>query len=83
MPWPQKHPLAATPVLRAMIEFCLTNSRSSRYKHTAHHLPECSSLSKNIQDFGAFELFTAVVKSTALTTERIFRACTKPTTVGC
>jgi hypothetical protein len=50
-----KHPLAATLVLRAMIDFCLTNSRSSRYKHAARHLLECSSLSKGIADFGAFE----------------------------
>lgn len=50
-----KHPLAATLVLRAMIDFCLTNSRSSRYKHAARHLLECSGLSKGIEDFGAFE----------------------------
>jgi hypothetical protein len=50
-----KHPLAATLVLRAMIDFCLTNSRSSRYKHAARHLLDCSSLSKRIEDFGAFE----------------------------
>jgi len=50
-----KHPLAATLVLRAMIDFCLTNSRSSRYKHAARHLLECSSLSSGIEDFGAFE----------------------------
>ncbi|MEQ9811642.1 MAG: hypothetical protein RLO50_02595 [Azospirillaceae bacterium] len=50
-----KHPLAATLILRAMIDFCLTNSRSSRYKHAARHLLECSSLSKGIADFGAFE----------------------------
>ncbi len=30
-----KHPLAATLVLRAMIDFCLSKSRSSRYKHAA------------------------------------------------
>lgn len=51
-----KHPLAATLVLRALIDFSLTHSRSSRYKHTARHLLECSSLSSAIRDFGAFEM---------------------------
>jgi hypothetical protein len=50
-----KHPLAATLVLRAMIEFSLTQSRSSRYRHAARHLMECASLASSIQDFGAFE----------------------------
>jgi hypothetical protein len=50
-----KHPLAATLVLRAMIDFALTRSRSSRYKHAARHLLECSSLSSAIADFGGFE----------------------------
>ncbi|HLO75026.1 MAG TPA: hypothetical protein VK196_01050 [Magnetospirillum sp.] len=50
-----KHPLAATLVLRALIDFALTHSRSSRYKHTARHFLECSSLSSAIHDFGAFE----------------------------
>lgn len=50
-----KYLLAVTLVLRAMIDFCLPNSRSSRYKHAARHLLECPSLSKGIKDFGAFE----------------------------
>jgi hypothetical protein len=50
-----KHPLAATVMLRAMIDFSLTNSRSSRYKHAARHLLNCSSLSTAIEDFGDFE----------------------------
>lgn len=50
-----KHPLAATLVLRAMIDFTLTRSRSSRYKHAARHLLECSSLSSAIKDFGVLE----------------------------
>lgn len=50
-----KHPLAAMLVLRALIDFSLTHSRSSRYKHTARHLLECSSLSSAIRDFGASE----------------------------
>jgi hypothetical protein len=50
-----KHPLAATLVLRSMIDFTLGKSRSSRYKHAARHLLECSSLSSAVADFGAFE----------------------------
>ena len=54
-----KHPLAATMVLRAMIDFSLTNSRSSRYKHAARHLLDCAGLSSAIEDFGAFESHSA------------------------
>ena len=54
-----KHPLAATLLLRAMIDFSLTKSRSSRYKHAARHLLECSSLSSVIADFGSFETHDA------------------------
>ena len=50
-----KHPLAATMVLRAMINFSLTNSRSSRYKHAARHLLDCAGLSSVIEDFGELE----------------------------
>ena len=50
-----KHPLAATMVLRAMIDFSLTNNRSSRYKHAARHLLDCSSLSSAIEAFGGLE----------------------------
>ncbi|OIQ89152.1 hypothetical protein GALL_289730 [mine drainage metagenome] len=54
-----KHPLASTLVLRAMIDFTLGKSRSSRYKHAARHLLECSSLSSAIADFDAFETHQA------------------------
>jgi uncharacterized protein DUF6880 len=50
-----KHPLAATLVLRAMIDFSLRNARSSRYRHAARHLLDCSGLSAAIEDFGLFE----------------------------
>lgn len=50
-----KHPLAATLVLRAMIDFLLTKSRSGRYRHAARHLMACASLASSIPDFGAFE----------------------------
>lgn len=50
-----KHPLAATLVLRAMIDFSLRNGRSSRYRHAARHLLDCASLASAIEDFGQFE----------------------------
>lgn len=54
-----KHPLAATLVLRSMIDFTLTKARSSRYRHAARHLMECASLAGSISDFGAFETHEA------------------------
>jgi hypothetical protein len=50
-----KQPLAATLVLRAMIDFALAHSRTSRYRHAANHLHECARLARHIPDFGAFE----------------------------
>lgn len=50
-----KYPLAATVLLRAMIDFCLTKSRSSRYRHAARHLLDCAGLAAAIPDFGRFE----------------------------
>ena len=54
-----RHPLAATLVLRAMIDFTLSQRESNRYKHAARHLLECSSLSPAIQDFGTSETHEA------------------------
>lgn len=48
-----KHPLAATIVLRSMINFTLESGRSSRYKHAARHLADCRSLASQIEDFGS------------------------------
>jgi hypothetical protein len=50
-----KNPLAATLALRSMIDFALRNSRSSRYRHAARRLLDCSSLSSEIEDFVRFE----------------------------
>jgi hypothetical protein len=50
-----KHPLAATVVLRAMIDFSLRTARSSRYRHAARHLLDCSGLASAIEDFRQFE----------------------------
>jgi hypothetical protein len=49
-----KFPLAATILLRAMIDFTLTGARSSRYKHAARHLLECGALSRDVEDYGLF-----------------------------
>jgi hypothetical protein len=56
-----KYPLAATLVLRAMIDFSLAQSRSSRYGHAARHLGACASLAPAIADYGAFGSHDAYV----------------------
>ena len=47
----QCHPLAATLVLRAMIDFALDKARSKRYGHAARHLQTCEYLSKRINTY--------------------------------
>jgi hypothetical protein len=54
-----KHPLAATLLLRAMIDFTLANARSSRYRHAARHLMECASLASAIPEWGTVETHEA------------------------
>jgi hypothetical protein len=49
------HPLAATIALRAMIDFTLTQARSSRYGHAARHLSTCADLAGQIADFEVIE----------------------------
>ena len=49
------YPLAATLVLRSMIDAALTQRRSSRYHHAARHLRECASLASAIEDFEVYE----------------------------
>lgn len=49
------HPLAATAILRAMIDFSLGRARSSRYRHAARHLMDCAGLASRIDDFGELE----------------------------
>lgn len=51
-----KYPLAASLVLRAMIDFTLIHARTKRYKHAARHFLECASLARQIPDYGEFEL---------------------------
>jgi hypothetical protein len=50
-----KHPLAATLLLRAMIDFALKENRVKRYRHAARHLIECAALAAAINDFGRVE----------------------------
>jgi hypothetical protein len=50
-----KHPLAATLLLRAMIDFALKESRVKRYRRAARHLMECAGLAGAIHDFGRVE----------------------------
>jgi len=57
----ESHPLAATLVLRAMIDFALNAARSKRYRHAARHLATCAELAPRIEDFGAFETHEAYV----------------------
>jgi hypothetical protein len=57
----EKHPLAATILLRSMIDFTLDRARSSRYKHAARHLAECQALAPHIDDYGSAESHDAYI----------------------
>ena len=57
----ERQPLAATLVLRAMIDFTLTRTRAKRYRYAAEHLASCARLAGDIPDFGAFETHDAYV----------------------
>jgi hypothetical protein len=48
----QRYPLAATLMLRTMIDFSLDRARHKRYIHAARHLRTCEYLAKRIEDFG-------------------------------
>ena len=54
-----KHPRAATLLLRALIDDTLAGGKSGRYKHAATHLMDCDSLAGAIDDFGPFETHEA------------------------
>lgn len=63
----EKHPLAATIVLRAMVEFTLENARSSRYRHAARHMGVCQSLARQVEDFdliGSHEEYVSNLRRT-------------------
>ncbi|RZL84592.1 MAG: hypothetical protein EOP66_02605 [Sphingomonas sp.] len=46
-----RHPLAATLVLRAMIDLSLDAAKYKRYGHAARHLRTCEHLARRIDDF--------------------------------
>jgi len=54
-------PLAATLLLRALIEDTLVGAKSTRYRHAARHLAECTSLASIITGYGQFETHAAFV----------------------
>jgi hypothetical protein len=56
-----KYPLAATLLLRAMIDFSLAQARASRYGHAARHLQDCAGLAPTIADYDPFEPHEAYV----------------------
>ena len=47
----QRHPLAATLMLRAMIDLSLDAAKYKRYGHAARHLQTCEYLARRIDDF--------------------------------
>jgi len=47
----EREPLAATLLLRTMIDFSLDRARYKRYSHAARHLRTCEYLAKRIGDF--------------------------------
>ncbi|MGC5799440.1 hypothetical protein J4O76_20530 [Sphingomonas sp. NFX23] len=47
----QRHPLAATLLLRAMIDRSLDAAKYKRYGHAARHLKTCEHLARRIDDF--------------------------------
>ena len=57
----ERHPLAATIALRAMIDFTLREARSSRYGHAARHLAACARMAERIEDWRAIEAREAYV----------------------
>ncbi|MDF0603669.1 hypothetical protein P1J78_23355 [Psychromarinibacter sp. C21-152] len=50
-----KHPLTATVLLRAMIDFSLDRARSKHYRHAARHFLAGESLAGQIGDYGNIE----------------------------
>lgn len=56
-----RQPLAATVLLRSMIDFALEKARYGRYRYAARHLMDCSGLAAAITDWGAVEPHAAYV----------------------
>ncbi|NSY19067.1 DUF6880 family protein [Neorhizobium sp. AL 9.2.2] len=55
------HPLAATLILRSMIDFSLDHGKASRYKHAARHLATAQALAPHILDPGTLKSHEAYV----------------------
>lgn len=55
------HPLAATLILRSMIDFSLDHGKASRYKHAARHLGTAQALAPHILDPGTLISHAAYV----------------------
>ena len=49
-----EHPLAATLALRAMVDFTLGNTRSTRYAHAVRQLRRCAELAPRIDEYRGF-----------------------------
>ncbi len=49
------HPLAATVLLRSMVVFALSSSRTRRYRYAADHLQTCERLAAQIDDWQGLE----------------------------
>jgi hypothetical protein len=62
----QRYPLAATLMLRAMVEFALDKARSKRYGHAARHLQSCEYLSKRIDHWAGHPDHTAYLANLKL-----------------
>jgi len=60
-----RHPLAASLLLRAMIEDTLDGAKAKRYGHAARHLLECASLAPAVGDFAGIEGHEAFVERLA------------------
>ena len=58
-----QYPLAATTLLRAMIDFTLARGRSSRYGHAARHLADCAGLASAIEDYGPLPTHDAYLEN--------------------
>lgn len=50
----EKYPLAAVVLWRTMIDFALTQGRSTRYGYAADHLMDCAALDADVVDYGPF-----------------------------
>jgi hypothetical protein len=51
----ERHPLAATVALRAMIDFTLNEARAKRYGYAVQHLSTCADLARRIENFAPID----------------------------